>query len=168
MLQQLPESVDFIQQAERQGCFEGSWPIAELGRIREVVDDTTGDLLAKLEFGRCSGFYCLQGHVEASLGLLCQRCLKPMVYKVSGRFKLGLVSSEEQMDELPDDMEPYLVEGEAQSIIELLEDELLLSLPIAATHKEECSAFLSEQDKQRQADKEASSPFAVLKNLKTD
>ena len=76
--------------------------------------------------------------------------------------------NEEEMQELPADLEPYLIEGDEQSIIDLLEDELLLSLPIAAVHQEECSEFLKKHDEQKQAEKEASSPFAVLKGMKVD
>ena len=168
MSEQLPETADFLKQAERSVGLEGHLPLARLERLSEVLCDTAGEIHARLNFCEIAGFRCLQGTVEASLKLICQRCINPMEHKVSGRFKFGLVLDEEEMQELPADFEPYLVEGDEQSIIELLEDELLLSLPIAVMHQEECSEFLKKHNEQKQAEKEASSPFAVLKGMKVD
>ena len=168
MSEQLPEIADFLKQAERNVSLEGHLPLARLERLSEALCDTAGELHARLNFGEIAGFHCLQGTVEASFMLICQRCISPMEHRVSGRFKFGLVLDEEEIDELPADLEPYLIEGDEQSIIELLEDELLLSLPIAAMHQEECSEFLKKHNEQKKAEKEASSPFAVLKGMKVD
>jgi uncharacterized protein len=168
MSEQLPETADFLKQAERNVSLEGDYPLARLERLSAALCDTTGVLHARLNFGSTAGFHCLQGTVEANLELTCQRCMNPMTYGVSGRFKFGLVLDEEEMQELPADLEPYLIEGDEQSIVDVLEDELLLSLPIAAMHDEECSEFLRKHNEQKQAEKEASSPFAVLKGMKVD
>lgn len=168
MPEQLPETADFLKQAERSVSLEGSIPLASLERLSAVLSDNEGELRARLNFGSRAGFQCLQGTVQADLKLICQRCLEPMNHNVSGSFKFGLVLDEEEIGDLPAEFEPYLVTGDEQSIIDLIEDELLLSLPIAATHQEECSEFLRKHDEQRQMEKEASSPFAVLKGMKID
>jgi uncharacterized protein len=168
MSEQLPETADFLKQAERRVSLEGDYPLAKLERLSEALCDTAGELHARLNFGSTAGFHCLQGTVEADLKLTCQRCMGPMDFRVSGRFRFGLILDDEEIKELPTDLEPYLVEGDEQSITDLLEDELLLSLPIAAMHQEECSEFLRKHNEQKQAEKEASSPFAVLKGMKVD
>ncbi len=168
MSQPLPETADFLKQAERNVSLEGGLPLARLERLGASLCDSNGDLHARLNFGSKAGFNCLQGTVEADLKLTCQRCMYPMECKVSGRFKLGLVLDEEEIQALPTDFEPYLIEGDEQSIVDLLEDELLLCLPIAAMHEDECSEFLKKHNEQKQAEKEASSPFAVLKEMKSD
>ena len=168
MSEQLPEIADFLKQAERNVSLEGDYSLARLERLSATLCDTAGELHVRLNFSSTAGFRCLQGTVEADLRLICQRCMSPMEHKVSGHFKFGLVIDEEELQELPADLEPYLVVGDEQSIIELLEDELLLSLPIAPMHQEECSEFLKKHNEQKQAEKEASSPFAVLKGMKVD
>lgn len=168
MSEQLPETADFLKQAERNVNLEGRFPLARLERLSAALCDTAGELHVRLNFSSKAGFNCLQGTVEAKLKLICQRCMSPMEHKVSARFKFGLVLDEEEIQELPADLEPYLIHGDEQSIIDLLEDELLLSLPIAAMHQEECSEFLKKHNEQKQAEKEASSPFAVLKGFKID
>jgi uncharacterized protein len=168
MSEQLPETADFMKQAERSVTLEGDYPLARLERLGTALCDTAGELHARLNFGSKAGFRCLQGTVEANLKLICQRCMNPLEHKVKGHFKFGLLLDENEINELPAEFEPYLIEGDEQSVIDLLEDELLLSLPIAAMHQEECSEFLKKHNEQKQAEKEASSPFAVLKGMKTD
>ena len=168
MLQQMPDMVNFIRQAEYQACIEGSWPIAKMERLTDLLSAKTGELTARLAFGRHAGFYSVEGELETTLSVVCQRCLQNMEYQVSRHFLLGLVKTDDDADELPEDMEPFLVTEEDQSIIDMLEDELLLSLPIAPAHDQDCSSFLLEQNQRQQEEKEASCPFAVLKGLKLD
>lgn len=168
MPKQLPETANFLKQAERNVVLEGTMPLAKLERLSEVMSGNSGELYAKLRFTSDTGYLGLRGKVEASLELICQRCMKPMKHAVSGHFKFGLMTSEEFEDKLPPDADPYLLEGDEQSVIEILEDELLLSIPIAAMHQEECSEFLQKQNEERRVEKEKSNPFAVLKDLKID
>lgn len=164
----LSETVDFLKQAERNVRLEGAWPLAELERLSEELSNNSGELYARVNFSSGAGYLCMQGSVDATLELTCQRCLETMQHEVSGKFKFGLITSEDEADELPADVEPYLVEGEEQSLIDVLEDELLLSIPIAATHQEECSEYLRQLNEEKRVEKEKSNPFAVLKDLKLD
>jgi len=147
---------------------EGVMPLAKLSRLSELLSDNAGELSAKLHFTSGTGYLGLYGEVEASLQLICQRCMKPMKHKVSGQFKFGLMTSEEYEHKVPDDADPYLLEGDEQSVVEVLEDELLLLIPIAVMHDKECSEFLQQQNEERRLEKEKSNPFAVLKDLKID
>ena len=99
MPEQLPETADFLKQAERNVCLEGVYPLARLERLSAALCDSKGELHARLNFGSKAGFHSLQGTVEASLVLTCQRCLEPIVQKVSGRFKFGLVLDEDEIDD---------------------------------------------------------------------
>ncbi len=168
MPKQLPETTNFLKQAERNVTLEGVMPLAKLERLSEVVSGDSGELFAKLHFTSGMGYLRLHGKVEATLELICQRCMQPMEHVVSGHFNFGLLTSEEYEDKLPPEADPYLLEGDEQSVIDILEDELLLSIPISAMHEEECSEFLQKQNEERQVEKEKSNPFAVLKDLKID
>ena len=168
MPKQLPETTNFLKQAERNVTLEGTMPLVKLERLSEVLCGNSGELTAQLHFTSNTGYLGLDGKVEASLELTCQRCMQPMKHKVSGQFKIGLMTSEKYEDKLPPDADPYLLEGDEQSVVEILEDELLLSIPIAAVHQKECSEFLRQQNEERRVEKEKSNPFAVLKDLKID
>ena len=164
----LPESVDFVRQVELNRTIEGVYPVSKLARLSEVLLSNEGMITARLEFGNSVGFASLKGTVSATLLVECQRCLKPVETEVSGRFKFGLVSSEEEFELLPEEFEPYLLQGDEQSVIELIEDELLLSLPMVTVHESPCSDFMSEHEKIIKAEKEAAHPFAALEALKKD
>ena len=164
----LLETLNFDRQVELNRTIEGIYPISKLARLSEVLLVNEGVVTARLEFGHSVGFASLRGSVSAILQVECQRCLKPVETEVSGRFKFGLVSSEDEFELLPEEFEPYLVEGDEQSVIELIEDELLLSLPMVAVHENPCSDFMSEQEKIIKAEKEAAHPFAALQALKND
>lgn len=170
MQKQMPEIVNFVHQVEINRTLEGGYPLTKLKRLQEVLmaatDQEDVQVTAKIEFCHSVGFASIKGRVSATLLVACQRCLKPMEIDVEGRFKFALVDSEEEIELLPDEFEPYLLEGEEQSIIDLVEDELLLSLPMVTMHDDTCSAVMVGQQKNIAAQKEAAHPFAALKNLK--
>jgi len=72
--------------------------------------------------------------------LPCQRCLGSMPYKVDVERTLYLARNEaemERLDALPDS--DAIQAGEALNLVDLVEDEVLLSLPLATMHAEgEC------------------------------
>ena len=162
----LPATADFMRQVELNRTIEGSYPLAKLERLSEFLLHNEGYVSAKLAFGHSAGFACLKAKASAKLLVMCQRCLKPMETEVAGSFKFALVNSEDEFELLPEEFEPYLMEGEKQSIIDLIEDELLLCLPMVTVHEDACSDFIKSQQKARKAEKEASHPFAALKVLK--
>ena len=168
MPKQLPETTNFLKQAERNVTLEGVMPLSKLERLSEVMSGNSGELFAKLHFTSYTGYLGVYGKVEAELELTCQRCMQPMKHAVSGQLNFGLMTSEKYEDKLPPDTDPYLLEGDEQSLKEILEDELLLSIPIALVHQDECSEFLQKQSEERRVEKEKSNPFAVLKDLKID
>lgn len=166
MQTQLPETLNFVRQVERSRTIEGNYPISKLARLSEALPGNEGYITAKLEFTHSVGFASLKGKVSAKLLVECQRCLEPVETELLGHFKFALVTSEEEFELLPEEFEPYLVEGEEQSIIELIEDELLLCLPMVTVHKNACSDFITRQQEAIKAEKEATHPFAALKALK--
>lgn len=168
----LPETASFVRQVELNRTIEGVYPLSRFDRLAEVLLSNDGQVSVKLEFTRSVGIASLRGKVSAKLLVECQRCLQPVETEVSGSFKFALVHSEDEFDLLPEEFEPYLIEGEEQSIIELVEDELLLSLPMVIVHEEACSDFMSKQNEEVKAaikaEKEAENPFAALKALKEE
>lgn len=167
---ELPETANFVRQVELDRTLDGVYPISKCARLGEILLSDDGYITAKLEFTRSVGIASLRGKVSAKLLVQCQRCLQPVETEVSGSFKFALVRSEEEFELLPEEFEPYLLEGEEQSIINLVEDELLLSLPMVTIHEQACSDFMSKQNEEvraaMKAEKEADNPFAALKALK--
>jgi len=165
MQKKLPESVDFLKQVERNACFEGAWPLSVFTRLAEVVYNNQGEVKARLKFGTRAGTNCLDGHVQAELVLRCERCLEPVQQHIESDFRFGLITSEDEADSLPKEFEPLLASNYELSLLELVEDEILLSLPIVARHDEECSEILQKHKDDDGVQQDTYKPFAALKDL---
>jgi uncharacterized protein len=165
MQKKLPESVDFLKQVERNACFEGVWPVSAFTRLAEVVYKDQGEIKARLKFGTRAGTNCLDGHVQAELVLRCERCLEPMKQQIESDFRFGLITSEDEADSLPKEFEPLLASNYELSLLELVEDEILLSLPIVARHDDECSEILQKHKDDDRVQQDTYKPFAALKDL---
>ncbi len=76
--------------------------------------------------------------VDGSVRLQCQRCLGNLDLPVHLAAQLELASSEAEIMAADDDIE-RVVAGREMSVAALVEDEVLLALPMAPKH-EQCSA----------------------------
>ena len=111
-------------------------------------------------------------HLQASatLALVCQRCLQPVDVDVgvdrSFRFAPDEATAASEDDEAEEDV---LAESRAFDLLQLVEDELLMEVPLAPRH-EECPVSLptSAVDPEFIAKTQApkTSPFEVLARLK--
>lgn len=95
--------------------------------------------------------------VDGELQLVCQRCLEPVSTPVAVRCELELSADQHYIDTVDDDVERVLATS-AMDVAALVEDELILDLPIIAMH-EQCGAGLAEEDAKP-------SPFAALAALR--
>jgi uncharacterized protein len=102
--------------------------------------------------------------VEGRLQLLCQRCLEPIAFPLQRTSRFVLVSGEGELPDVADeDPETESIPvGEFDDIEDVVEQEVLLGLPIAPMHADD-GACGSER---RDAGNDRPSPFAVLEKLK--
>ena len=93
--------------------------------------------------------------LDATLPVLCQRCLGAMQINLNVTFDyLICENSPEEMDE-NDEMD-WLEPAQRMDLGELIEDELLIAMPIAPVHAADCAkASMQSGDKPN--------PFALLK-----
>ena len=100
---------------------------------------------------------------------MCQRCLEPMVHGVTAEALFGIVSSAEDAEQLPERYEPLIVAERSLFVADLVEDELLLSLPLVPKHAEkDCPAAqrLAQANEEAGEAEDKVNPFAVLSRLK--
>ncbi|MEZ5593601.1 MAG: YceD family protein [Gammaproteobacteria bacterium] len=141
-MSQLPTRIDPIVIAAETRVLEGLLPLAGMPRVRAIVEQPLGMVKLRLrgavdEADRS----LLLGHVEAHINLQCQRCLQAVAVQIDTDFALAVVHSEREAALLADDYEPLLVpQGGDVSLAELIEDEVLLNLPVVARHEvNECA-----------------------------
>lgn len=171
MLRPLPDLIDPMHLAESGRVLHGRMALSKLTRLAGSLHDVNGELVLALGGARQGKVRTLQGRIETTLKLVCQRCLEPMDQVLDVSFTLALVNSEAQAEQLPGDIEPLLVTGTTLTLAELIEDELILALPLVALHATDspCAAramcaqatgAASEPEPRRK------NPFAVLAQLK--
>jgi len=161
MLNHLPDLIDPVRLVEKRRDFQGVIQIGQMARIRDLVLNEEDKVAVKLSFRKEDGISALFGSIETELLLECQRCLKPLALPVSQGFQLGVISSLDEVDMLPDTFEPLLVDDKATRVKELIEDELLLVLPMVPRH-DQCDVG----SQNRPVEENKDNPFSVLTQLK--
>ncbi len=159
----------------------GSLAVSEFKRVVESVFDSSGEVYYELNFGIDDrGYRNICGKITAEVSVLCRRCLEKVIVPVKVDVCLGLVTTDLQADNLPERYEPLLIENadrdEYISLIDIIEDEIVLALPISSSHEnDECvkgtNYTQSEDNEVETADKEGRIlPFKdlgkMLKNQK--
>lgn len=138
--------------------------VSQFARLADMLADMAGRLDCRLQGGKDAdnaAFIRLQ--IQGQLNLICQRCLQPCKYDISIDQHFKLVRDEAEMPAPEDerDDEDFLPIQAEMPVLELMEDELLLALPIAPKHEEgECSNESSINEYKKP------NPFAKLEMLK--
>ncbi len=165
MPQSLPAFADFRPWVEQQREACGSVRIADMPRLVDLLADSTGSADVALRFGHDPGRRpMISGEITARLRLLCQRCLQPFDWSTTINLRVGIVTDEAAADNLPEELDPLLVANERVRLVELVEDELILGLPVVARHEDD-SACRPAPSRTGGADRKES-PFSVLQTLR--
>lgn len=173
---ELPKIVDPYKLAEHNSVLEGEIPISALSRFRETVLGFEEGAVCRVKLS----FYkddqrrrIVSGELEAPVNLECQRCMGSMGSVLTSQFILGLVTSDEQAQRLPKDLEPYLTDDFSADLWSMAEDELLLVLaPYPLHDRAECpanddlEAYERDGSSAQPEKKTGDNPFSVLAGLK--
>ena len=165
MSKRLPVHIDPLQLAGKGELLSGELEIAGMRRLAPSLHATEGAVEVTLEFGMDpERIPYLRGHIRGNLILTCQRCMQAMDFPVDHDMTLGLVNSQAGADALPDHYEPLLVGVGPMTVSDIIEDELLMCLPLAPKHPEsQCPASIQESGGKPQNTRK---PFAVLSDWK--
>ena len=104
--------------------------------------------------------------------MICQRCLEPLSLQLADAIQLALVESESQIGSLEPRWDPWLVDGPRITVASLLEEQLMLCMPLVNYHPDDRCIEALEYQRQREpregnnGDRAAQNPFEVLKVLK--
>ncbi len=129
-----PLDVDRLSEAEADVDF--AVPLAELPRLRAQLANVAGEVHGRVRFRRAAGVAVAELTVSGTARLVCQRCLEAMDVGVEAATEVGLVPTEADVSRVPDELEPVLAPDGRISVGELVEEELLLTLPIVPLHED--------------------------------
>jgi uncharacterized protein len=163
----IPEHIDPYRFTEQSLHLEGAVKLADMPRLNPSLCEEGDTVLVRLHFGVDEqGINYIKGHLETRLKLQCQRCMEPYIYEIMSDFVLGIVSSLDEANALPELYEPALTKDGSLALRELIEDEIILNLPIIPRHEiETCNMTLPFRDAEWEKS-DTKNPFAVLKVLK--
>ena len=135
----LPKSIDPERAAGQGLVVQGGLDPAPLARLRELVAGDAGPISVRLVFGRDEqGRGLMQGHAEASLPLLCQRCTDVFPFAVHTEWRLVFARSEADERELAEKGIDVCYHSGPLDVADVVEEELILALPMAPRHPGDC------------------------------
>ncbi len=113
----------------------GRIAVAAMERLTDLLAEGEATVETALECGLDGeGRRTIAGRVQARLPMRCHRCLQVYDHVVDSSFHVVVVESGAEAEALPDELEPFISEGGAVSPHAVVEEELLLSLPVVALH----------------------------------
>jgi uncharacterized protein len=162
----LPKNINPVQLAAQNKQIQGRLPLVQCERLLPSLRENTGCVDFSLQFMQDEGQRTVvRATMGADLVLECRRCLKSMIYPMRVKVDLAIVTDDVAATDLPECYEPLLVIDSEVALESLIEDELLLNLPVMASHSDdECSAVLPTDQIENELDGRKN-PFATLKNL---
>ncbi len=163
--------IDNLAFAKRNGHAVGDIPLTDFVRLLDLLRaHALGDGRRETKVdGQIH--YVLDGEIDAvgrnflhlaisaNLTVICQRCLDAMPLELDLSFDY-LITDQELQDtdsEEGDDFD-MLEASQAMDLLALIEDELIMAIPMAPTHENNCGSGVTESG-------DKPNPFAVLKGL---
>jgi uncharacterized protein len=165
----LPRQGDPRKFAQQGISIQGFVPVSALPRLAGALTSVEGNVQVELAFTIGDDRKRLvTGTAKADLCMECQRCLNPVSIPVESHIALALVWAEEDIQSLPKELDSWIVGEGLADFYEMIEEELLLSLPAVAYHEELCiDAQLFSSGEPVVVKQEKKNPFQVLEQLKS-
>ena len=127
MIPQRVRASAVVAQATR---FHGELPVGSLPRLLAVLPHPEILLRVELQGASPRGQAQLKGRVTGELPMQCLRCDRAFEWALEVQLDLRLVTDEDEERRLLQDADPYWVQDDQLPLHELIEDEVLLGLPM--------------------------------------
>ena len=162
------EPLDALNLAAASAVVEREFRLADFKRLADRLMAPEGVARARIAMSSAGGVPTGELEVRAEALLTCQRCLGPLRRTLESASQLAFVECEDAP--VPADYEVIPGDPRMVDLAELVEDELLLSLPLIPIHGtgEKCTGQESQVTHETGAGpiaQEMRRPFAGLKDL---
>ena len=170
-----PRGLDVHSLSQDAGCLSGQIPLASLTRLHDslfgapparAMVDWSAQGAGQPALGGEPGVW-LHLRAQASVTMQCQRCLQAVLQplEVDRHFRFVRDAGQaERLDETAD--EDVLVLVPRLDLQQLLEDELILALPLVPRHEGRCPVPLPLPAADAQTEAPPPNPFAALAALR--
>nr|WP_309574947.1 YceD family protein [Moraxella osloensis] len=153
--------------------WKGKVSLKDLPRIYALGDehhDNDQPLDVILDIQKKGDVVFWQLHTTGVLWQTCQRCLDPVAVSLDVDSELALLEDENHVALLDEGTEIILIDELTDDnklwLLPMIEDELLVDLPLAPKH-DDCEMAVTEVGELPEAVAEKENPFAVLASLKS-
>jgi len=156
------------------GEMAGEVPLDQFRRLAGYLLDTEGKAQVTLVYGLTEkGMPLVTGRIQAVVRRECVNCSHAVEEKIDFIPQIVIVKSEDEASELGEALDPVVMTDEKIELVDLIEDEIILALPILARHSEgQCDpsyyAWKAQQDSELKnaGVSKKENPFSVLAKLK--
>lgn len=133
---QIPGKVNHRKLCQEKREIKGLMPVDQLVRFTDAVDTTVSDVEVKLAFRKGRQRKGLMvGRAAVRVSLICQNCMQPVECQIEASYRHALLSDQSQFDDLHEDEDGLVCDSDMVAVADLIEDELLLALPMVARHE---------------------------------
>jgi len=168
-----PRHLDVAAFAAARGRLSGEWPLAALHRLAPATTGPTdaGVVWAihgeRREQAQGTAEIWLHLRANSTLELVCQRCLQGMPQTLNVERSFHFVKDEAEAERLDEDSEDdVLALGHPLDLLALVEDELILALPLIPRHEVCPHPLLAQSGTPQGSAPRDDNAFAVLATLR--
>jgi len=171
MPQKMPIEIDPLRLAQNGLQLTGQIAIKEMPRLLQSLVSNEGMVDVDIVFDVDEiNTPFMRGQFATMVAMTCERCMKAVKVDLKVNCLLAMVTNERKIGGLAEQYDPWLIEGNDDVLLSsVIEDELILALPLVPRHDEAClaaSEWSSADEMVAEAETKVS-PFAVLATLKT-
>ncbi|NQZ79782.1 MAG: 23S rRNA accumulation protein YceD [Colwellia sp.] len=165
----LPITIDPKRSAQRKLVCEGRFELSGMNRLLAVCENTSEQVKVNVNFNMDErGLIVISGTSSVLVTLICQRCTDAFEQLLEVSFTFSPVKDADEEAELPSYYDAIELDENGEiNLRELVEDELLLEIPLIPRHSiEDCKAPADSVWGELPEELEKPNPFDVLKQLK--
>ena len=121
---------------------EGSESLASFDRFRSLVLSKEGEVRFSLAFSRdeqCRTF--ITGKASTAVELECQICLEEFLQEVCCEINTVVVEELDELFDLHQDRAAFVAPGKYVSLQDIIEDELIVAIPMVPKHPNGCGQY---------------------------
>lgn len=157
------DSLDFVRDRK---TLQGSVPLFNFERLKDYLADSAGELTYLITgLSDEQERPMLEVSISGTISLSCQRCLGKVRHVLDAKVTLLLGRNEDELLRYDEDIFSEAIHASAElDVLALIEDEVILSLPISPRHENVECHISAKTEKYETAVKEH--PFTVLASLK--
>lgn len=134
---------DLESLANRGVTLGGELTVGKLTRLKSLLHSDVGSVSATLRFRqRDDGWLATELDYRATVELVCQRCLEPVRHELAETVNVVLADAASLPAAVPTGFEPFELEDGRLRPAELVEDELIIAIPLVPKHAriEDCGS----------------------------